>query len=139
MSVFKKSLMTLAIATLVIAPARARPTDAPDAAAARPWLYRESDYPVDTRWQFGEFAHGLRWAFRHNETPKGQVSIRIRVATGSLMERPQQCGYAHFIEHMAFRKTKAIPVGEVKRIFERLGAEFGNLFPVSTYGTDFRL
>jgi zinc protease len=91
-----------------------------------PWLYRHSDYPVDERWTFGEFKNGLRWGFRHNQTPKGQVSIRIRIATGSLMERPDQCGYAHFIEHMVFRKTQATPVGEVKRIFERLGADFGN-------------
>ncbi|MFM6853066.1 MAG: insulinase family protein, partial [Sphingopyxis sp.] len=66
------------------------------------WLYTGSDIPPDAAWQFGTLPNGLRLAVRHNGVPPGQVTIRLRVDAGSLMERPDEAGWAHMIEHLTF-------------------------------------
>lgn len=91
-----------------------------------PWLYRGSDIPIDRNWTFGELPNGLRYALRRNGVPPGQVSIRVAVDAGSLMERPNEQGYAHFLEHLSFRGSKYVADGEAKRVWQRLGATFGS-------------
>lgn len=95
-------------------------------APARPWLYENSDVPVDSAWLFGTLPNGLRYAIRGNSVPPGLLSIRVRVDAGSLHERPDESGYAHFIEHLTFRGSKFVPDGESKRIWQRLGVTFGS-------------
>jgi len=94
--------------------------------APRPWLYENSDVPIDPAWLFGELPNGLRYAIRRNTVPPGQVSIRLRIDAGSLMERPDEKGYAHFMEHLTFRGSKYVPDGESKRLWQRLGVTFGS-------------
>ena len=91
-----------------------------------PWLYENSDVPVDKSWVFGELDNGLRYAIKRNSVPPGQVSIRLRMDVGSLMEMEQEQGFAHFIEHLTFRGSTHIPDGEAKRVWQRLGATFGS-------------
>src|SRR3546814_4584898 len=81
-----------------------------------PWLYKVSDVPVDTAWLFGELDNGLRYAIRHNGVPPGQVSIRVRVDVGSLMEQDSELGFAHFLEHLTFRGSKYVPDGDRKGV-----------------------
>ncbi|WP_420144949.1 M16 family metallopeptidase [Sphingobium sp.] len=95
-------------------------------AQVRPWLYENSDVPVDPAWRFGTLPNGLRYALRRNGVPPGQVSMRLRVDVGSLMERPDELGYAHFIEHLSMRGSRHVPDGESKRIWQRLGVSFGS-------------
>jgi len=98
----------------------------PTAAPKRPWFYEKSDVPMDPAWRFGELPNGLRYAIRRNDVPAGQISIRVRVDVGSLMEEPKEAGFAHFIEHLSFRGSREVPDGESKRIWQRLGASFGS-------------
>ncbi|GAB5488574.1 MAG: insulinase family protein [Parasphingorhabdus sp.] len=91
-----------------------------------PWLYKGSDVPVDKSWTFGELKNGLRYAVKRNGVPPGQVSVRVRLDAGSLMERDDEQGFAHFMEHLSFRGSKFVPDGEAKRIWQRLGATFGS-------------
>jgi len=93
--------------------------------APRPWFYAHSNVPMDPAWHFGELPNGLRYAIRRNEIPARMVSIRVRVDVGSLMEEADEAGYAHFLEHLSFRGSRDVPDGESKRIWQRLGAEFG--------------
>lgn len=93
---------------------------------ARPWLYENSDVPIDPAWRFGVLPNGLRYAIRRNGVPPGQVSVRLRIDAGSLMERPDELGYAHFMEHLTFRGSRHVPDGESKRIWQRLGVTFGS-------------
>lgn len=104
------------------------PVSAPDASSAqkRPWLYENSDVPMDSAWLFGVLPNGLRYAIRRNGVPPGQVSIRLRMDVGALMERPDELGFAHYIEHLTFRGSKHVPDGESKRIWQRLGVTFGS-------------
>ena len=103
-----------------------RPAAAAQQEAPRPWLYQNSDVPIDAAWLFGELPNGLRYAIRHNQVPPGQVSIRLRVDAGSLMEGQDEKGYAHFMEHLTFRGSKYVPDGESKRLWQRLGVTFGS-------------
>ncbi|AMK18326.1 MULTISPECIES: M16 family metallopeptidase [Sphingobium] len=95
-------------------------------AQVRPWLYENSDVPIDAAWRFGTLSNGLRYAVRRNGVPPGQVSIRLRMDVGSLMEQPDELGYAHFMEHITFRGSRHVPDGESKRIWQRLGVTFGS-------------
>lgn len=99
---------------------------APPAQPLRPWLYENSDVPIDSAWLFGTLPNGLRYAIRRNGVPPGQLSIRLRVDAGSLHERADESGFAHFIEHLTFRGSKFVPDGESKRIWQRLGVSFGS-------------
>ncbi|MGF7168387.1 zinc protease [Sphingobium xanthum] len=136
---FARWLLSAGLATsLLVAPTTAQTTgtpalDAPalstattSAAPARPWFYEKSDVPMDPAWRFGELPNGLRYAIRRNDVPAGQVSIRVRVDVGSLMEESREAGFAHFIEHLSFRGSRDVPDGESKRIWQRLGAAFGS-------------
>lgn len=91
-----------------------------------PWLYKGSDVPVDQSWTFGALPNGVRYAVKKNGVPPGQVSVRVRLDVGSLMEQDHERGFAHFMEHLSFRGSKFVPDGEAKRIWQRLGATFGS-------------
>ncbi len=93
---------------------------------AVPWLYKGSDIPVDKAWTFGELGNGVRFALRNNGVPPGQVSIRVAIDAGSIMERETELGFAHFNEHLSFRGSKYVTDGEAKRVWQRLGASFGS-------------
>ena len=100
-----------------------------------PWLYVGSDIPRDPAWTFGVLPNGLRYAVRKNGVPPGQVSIRIGIEAGSLMEEESELGYAHFIEHLSFRGSAYLSDGEAKRVWQRLGATFGSDTNASTTNT----
>lgn len=102
------------------------PRPSATASSAAPWLYRGSDVPVDPAWRFGTLPNGVRYAVRRNGVPPGQVSVRVRIDAGSLMETPEERGFAHYLEHLSFRGSAYVPDGEAKRIWQRLGATFGS-------------
>jgi len=91
-----------------------------------PWLYENSDIPVDKSWTFGVLDNGLRYAVKRNTVPVGQVSIRVRIDAGSLHENENELGYAHLVEHLAFRGSTYVKDGEAKRIWQRFGISFGS-------------
>ncbi|MEM1133230.1 MAG: insulinase family protein [Pseudomonadota bacterium] len=91
-----------------------------------PWLYQNSNVPVDTSWTWGELENGVRYAVRNNGVPPGQATIRIRVDAGSLMEEEHERGYAHLLEHLTFRGSKYVPDGEAVRTWQRFGVTFGS-------------
>ena len=111
------------------------PDPVEDPAAAAP--------PADPRVLFGQLPNGLRYAILANNTPRGAVSFRFRVAVGSQDEAPGQGGYAHLIEHLMFRGSTNVPDGEFERSLEQMGLAMGSdttafTFPETTlYGLDF--
>ncbi len=114
---------------LVLAPTAAgaqQPQPQPQSQREAPWLYRGSDLPVDPSWRFGILPNGLHYAVRRNARPERQVSIRVRIAAGSLHERPEELGWAHFVEHLAFRGSASFADREARHIWQQLGASFGS-------------
>jgi len=75
----------------------------------------ETDPAIET----GTLANGLRYAIAANNTPADAVSLRLIVRAGSYDEEESERGFAHFIEHMAFRSTRGAPRGTLDN---RLGA-----------------
>ncbi|GES43514.1 peptidase M16 [Rhizobium dioscoreae] len=89
------------------------------------WPQAASDLPAEQGIRFGTLPNGMRYAVMHNATPAGQVAIRFRIGAGSLQERDDQQGLAHFLEHMAFKGSTHVPEGEMVRTLQRLGLAFG--------------
>jgi zinc protease len=89
------------------------------------FAHERSDIAVDPAVRYGTLPNGLRYAILRNQTPPGVISVRLRAAVGSLHERDDQSGLAHFLEHMAFNGSKNIPEGDMVKILEREGLAFG--------------
>lgn len=89
------------------------------------WPQARSDIAPDPTVRFGALPNGMRYAIRRQTVPPGQAALRLRIDAGSLMEADDQQGLAHFLEHMAFNGSKAVPEGEMVRVLERLGLAFG--------------
>ena len=118
----------LALAALLASsPATAFAQQPAPAAATEPgWLYRGSDLPPDPAWRFGTLPNGVHYAVRRNARPERQVSIRVRIAAGSLHEQPHELGWAHLVEHLAFRGSASFADREARHIWQQLGASFGS-------------
>jgi len=103
------------------------PIDRPVASAsAKPaWAHQASDLKPDPAVRYGVLPNGMRYAIMKNATPPEQASLRLRIDAGSLMERDDQVGLAHFLEHMAFNGSKNVPEGEMIKRLERHGLKFG--------------
>ena len=89
------------------------------------WAQARSDVAPDPDVRFGALPNGMRYAIRRQQTPAGQAALRLRFDAGSMMETDEQSGLAHFLEHMAFDGSKAVPEGEMIKILERHGLAFG--------------
>jgi zinc protease len=90
-----------------------------------PWPQMISDLPAEPGIRFGTLENGMRFAIMRNATPTGQAAIRFRIGAGSLDERDDQQGLAHFLEHMAFKGSTHVGQDEMIRILQRKGLAFG--------------
>lgn len=89
------------------------------------WPQDASDLEPDPSVTFGQLENGVRWAFLPNTEPPGRLSLRLYVNAGSLMEREDQRGLAHFSEHMGFNGTEHFDADKMVKFFQRLGMSFG--------------
>lgn len=130
-------LVLAALLGMIAAPVHARPpargnsvatahrtSSAPRAMVAA-WPFQKSDIAPDPAYRFGRLPNGMRYILRHNETPKGEVIVRMRFDVGSLDEGEKERGFAHFVEHMAFQGSTHVAQGEMVRLLERKGLAFG--------------
>jgi zinc protease len=92
---------------------------------AAPVASGPSDVPADPAIRTGVLSNGMHYVIQRNASPKGQVSLRLRIAAGSLEEAKGQEGLMHFIEHMAFEGSTHVPRGEMLKTLERHGLAFG--------------
>jgi zinc protease len=107
-------------------------------APSEPWPQEHSDVAPDPRIVWGRLENGLRYAVRENHEPKGRVYVTLRVHAGSLHERDDQLGYAHFVEHMLFNGTRRYPGATLIEELQREGLEFGaDSSAFTTYDTTF--
>ncbi|HXC56312.1 MAG TPA: insulinase family protein [Rhizomicrobium sp.] len=122
--------MPAALAALLLVAGAAR-AEAP----VTPWPQANSDLPADASVRFGTLPNGMRYAIKRNATPTGGVSLRLRIDAGSLMERDDEQGIAHMLEHMAFRGSAHVADGDTVKILQSLGLTFGADTNAFTYPT----
>ena len=89
------------------------------------WELEDSEFEPEAGWHFGKLDNGLRYIIRRNDRPENTALVRMEIAAGSLDERPDERGYAHYVEHMAFNGSANVPEGEMIKLLERLGLAFG--------------
>jgi len=107
-------------------------------AVSEPWPHEHSDIPPDPRIEWGRLENGLRYAVRANHEPAGRVYLILHVHAGSLEERDDQLGYAHFVEHMLFNGTRLYPGATLVEELQREGLEFGaDTSAFTTYDSTF--
>jgi zinc protease len=86
---------------------------------------RYKEFTPDPAIKYGTLPNGMRYAIQRWPTPKNEASIRLRIAAGSYMERDEQSGLMHFMEHMAFNGSENVPESEFDKMMSREGLAFG--------------
>ena len=116
--------VTLAALSLIFSPAGLAKESVHTATPG--WAHQQSDIKADSRAVYGTLANGMRYVVLGNQQPPGRVSMRLHIAAGSLMERDDQRGVAHFLEHMVFNGSKNFPdASKLIPQMQRLGIAFG--------------
>ena len=82
--------------------------------------------PQDPKVVAGELSNGMNYYVRHNEKPEDRVILRLVINAGSILERDDQQGLAHFMEHMNFNGTERFPKNEIVDYLQSIGVKFGN-------------
>jgi zinc protease len=90
-----------------------------------PFPQASSDLPADPAAHFGALPNGMRYVILPNHEPRDRVSLRLLVLSGSLEEKDDQRGLAHYLEHMAFNGSTHYPPDSLVKFFQRMGMNFG--------------
>jgi zinc protease len=81
--------------------------------------------PPDTAVASGVLPNGLRYYVRANRKPANRAELRLAVRAGSVLERDDELGLSHFLEHMAFNGTRNFPHQALIDYTESIGMRFG--------------
>jgi zinc protease len=105
------------------------------------WAHEGAKLAPDARVVWGRLDNGFRYALLPHQGVPGRVTLQLVVLSGSLDERPDELGIAHFTEHVAFGGSKTFNAAEMVGLFERLGIEYGSdVNAITTFDhTAFRL
>ena len=79
----------------------------------------------DAQLRKGRLDNGLTYYVYPNQNPRGEAVYRLFVKAGSVHERDDQQGLAHFLEHLAFNGTRHFPGDGIVRFLQSKGAKFG--------------
>lgn len=85
----------------------------------------EQTVPIEESVKTGVLENGLTYYIKHNQEPKKRASFYIIQNVGALLEKDNQNGLAHFLEHMAFNGTKNFEGKGILNTLERHGVAFG--------------
>jgi zinc protease len=81
--------------------------------------------PIDPSISRSTLASGMRCWIKPHPNPPRRISLWLRVGCGSLGEDEHQLGYAHFVEHLAFRGSANFAPGGAEQAFEAMGMRLG--------------
>ena len=74
----------------------------------------------------GVLDNGLTYVLKKNQEPRSRVSMHLVIRAGSVQEREDQRGVAHYLEHMLFNGSENFPPGELVKYFQSIGMQFGD-------------
>src|SRR5262245_49537128 len=116
-----RAVLGLALALLTAgcasAPAPTRPAEAPRAAPARTAAVEELPPPIRE-----VLPNGLRLIVQ-DQRSADIVAVYLWVGVGVRYEKPDELGYAHFMEHMLFKGTDKWGPGYLDRAIEGIGGK----------------
>jgi zinc protease len=81
--------------------------------------------PMDPAVRTGKLPNGMTYYVRKNAEPQNRAELRLAVNAGSVLERDDQQGLAHFNEHMAFNGSTHFKKSELVDYLESIGTKFG--------------
>ncbi|QTY27212.1 pitrilysin family protein [Flavobacterium sp. CS20] len=81
---------------------------------------------IDESVRTGVLKNGMTYYIKKNQKPEDEVTLRLVVKAGSVLENEEQLGLAHFMEHMNFNGTKRFPENELVDYLQSIGVKFGN-------------
>ena len=81
--------------------------------------------PLTSRALTGTLPNGLRYYILENSLPENRAHLALVVNAGSVLERDDERGLAHFVEHLAFNDTARFPKLELIEYLRSLGMRFG--------------
>ena len=88
--------------------------------------------PMDPKVITGKLDNGLSYYIRENQKPENRAVFFLSVDAGSVIERDDQLGLAHFVEHMGFNGTKQFPGNTLISELEKKGVLFGRELNANT-------
>ena len=100
------------------------------------WPSDHSDLDPDPSLHRGILKNGFRYVLKRNNEPAERVAVYLDVQAGSLQEKENQRGVAHFLEHMLFNGSTHFPPGSLVEYFQSLGMSFGGDTNASTSHTE---
>src|SRR3954462_13967585 len=83
------------------------------ASAQQPSVDLNAKLPIDPKIRTGTLANGLRYYVKRNAKPEKRAELRLAVNAGSILEKDNQLGLAHFTEHTAFNGTRHFAKNEL--------------------------
>jgi zinc protease len=75
--------------------------------------------------KIGKLSNGLTYYIRKNVIPAKKVQLRLVVNAGSVLEKPDQQGLAHMMEHMNFNGSTHFKKNELVSYLQTIGVKFG--------------
>ena len=69
-----------------------------------------------------DFKSGLKLSIATNEAVRS-IAIGVFVGAGVVVEKPEENGISHFIEHMVFKGTKTRSAYDIVREMDAIGAQ----------------
>lgn len=73
----------------------------------------------------GKLPNGLTYYIYRNAKPKGRADFFLSRSIGSIVEKEEERGLAHFLEHLAFNGTEHFPGNSMIEWLESVGVKFG--------------
>ena len=81
--------------------------------------------PLDPAIRMGKLPNGFTYYIRKNTEPAKRVQLYLVNKVGSVLEKEDQRGLAHFMEHMSFNGTKHFPKNDLVHYLQKSGVRFG--------------
>jgi len=87
--------------------------------------YYAEKVPLTNRALTGILPNGLTYYILENTFPENRAHLALIVNAGSVVEKDDERGFAHFVEHLAFNGTERFPEYELIDYLRSLGMRFG--------------
>ena len=95
-------------------------------------LKAENEFPMDEGITYGKLDNGFTYYIRENEKPEDKVYIKLVIKAGSIMEKENQLGLAHLLEHMAFNGSTNYPKNALDKFMSSIGLDLGSHYNATT-------